>query len=202
MDNVKFLAKTAAGALSRWVFVFFGGLLATGMIVFIFRSKANAASYNTIYLVVSSLVFLIIYFIIANKTSLSFMISRLFDEKLSSVIGEKVYDLIQSFSEKQPNWMQSIKNGAALKDKLLDSSQQDSSLNKIQRKVIVYGLKKINLDDINFQQENINLPQVISDRLMLKLSDTTKYSYGLFWGVTAVQALLMLAILAYNLKWL
>ena len=202
MDNVKFFTKTAAGALSRWVLVFFGGLLATGLIVFIFSSKANAASYNTIYIVVSSLVFLIFYFIIANKTSLSFIISRLFDEKLSSVIGEKVCGLIQSFSEKQPNWMQSIKNGAALKDKLLDSSQQDSSLNKIQRKVIAYGLKKINLDDVNFQQENINLAQEVSDRLMLKLSETAKHSYGLFWGVAGVQALLMLAVLAYNLKWL
>ncbi len=202
MDNVKFFAKTAAGALSRWVLVFFGGLLATGMIVFIFSSKANAASYNTIYLVVSSLVFLIIYFIIANKTSLSFVISRLFDQKLSSVLGEKVCGLIRSFSEKQPNWAQSLKNGAALKDKLLDSSQQDSSLNKIQRKAIAYGLKKINLDDIDFKQENSNLPQIVSDRLMLKLSETAKHSYGLFWVVASAQSLLMLAVLAYNLKWL
>lgn len=202
MDNVKFFTKTAAGALTRWLLVFLAGLLVTGIIVIIFNWKANSASYNTIYLVVSSLIFLTIYFIIANKTSLSFIISRLFDEKLSSILGEKVYYLLASISEKQPNWVQSIKNGAALKEKLLDSSQQDSSLNKIQRKAIAYGLKKINLDDINFQQENLNLPQEVSDRLMFKLSEIAKHSYGLFWIVAGVQALLMLAVLAYNLKWL
>lgn len=202
MDNVTFFTKTAAGAFSRWLLVFFGGLVATVVLFFLFSFKANATSYNTIYLVLSSLVFTIVYFILANKTSLSYMISRLFDEKLSSMIGEKVSGLIQSFSEKQPNWMQSIKSGAALKDKLFYSSQQDSSLSKIQRKVIAYGLKKINLDDVNFQQENINLPQEVSDRLILKLSETAKHSYRLFWIVACVQALLMLVVLAYNLNWL
>ena len=202
MDNVKFFTKTAAGALSRWLMVFFGGLVATAIIFFVFSSKAGAASYNTIYLVLSSLIFIVIYFIIANKTSLSFIISRLFDEKLSSVLGDKVSRLLVALNEKQPHWVQSIKNGAALKDKLLDSSQQDSSLNKIQRKVIAYGLKKINLDDINFQQENLNLPQEVSNRLMLKLSETAKHSYTLFWLAVGAQGLVLMAALAYNLKWL
>lgn len=202
MDNVKFFTKTAAGALSRWLMVFLGGLVVTVIVFFVFSSKASAASYNTIYLVLSSLIFIIIYFIIANKTSISFVISRLFDEKLSSVLGEKIYHLLYAISERQPHWVQSIKNGAALKDKILDSSQQDSSLNKLQRKVIAYGLKKINLDDINFQQENLNLPQEVSDRLMLKLSETAKHSYALFWGVAGVQVIVLIAALAYNLKWL
>ncbi|HOY70025.1 MAG TPA: hypothetical protein PL131_05090 [Methylotenera sp.] len=201
-DHVKFFTKTAAAAFACWALIFAGGLLATAMIAYIFSVKASQASYNTLYLVLSSLAFLAIYFIVANKTSLSFILSRLFDEKLSSVLGEKVCGLIQRFSEKQPNWAQSLKNGAALKDKLLDSSQQDSSLNKIQRKAIAYGLKKINLDDIDFKQENSNLPQIVSDRLMLTLSETAKHSYGLFWVVASAQSLLMLAVLAYNLKWL
>lgn len=203
MDNIKFYAKTATAGLVRWLLVFFGGIVTT---LIISPTIALNAPENfrgaplVIFIVFFTLIFVAIYFIVANKISISFILGRLFDEKLSSFIGEKFYNLLYTFSEKQPNWLQSIKNGASLKDKLLDSTKQDSSLNTIQHKVITYGLKKINLDDINFQQENLNLSQEVTNKLMQKLSELAKHSYQLFWIVVGVQVIGLIASFAYKLQ--
>lgn len=224
MDNIKFYAKTAAAAMLRWLLLSGLGLILAIIGIYIaihLIGNSNAAGYTgarsgsgigaifgifTLFkeefwsalLLVSSFAFVFIYSVVASKVALSFIIGSLYENKLASVIGEKVTGALRSVSEKNPSWIQSISNVAALKDKLTSATKEDSSINKIQQKAISYALKKTNLDDINFKQDNPNLPEDISIRVMNQLAEAAKPSYQLFWFAVGAHVLLLVLALVFD----
>ena len=224
MDNIKFYAKTAAAAMLRWLLLSGLGLILAIIGIYIaihLIGNSNAAGYTgarsgsgigaifgifTLFkeefwsalLLVTSFAFVFIYSVVASKVALSFIIGSLYENKLAGVIGEKITGTLRAISEKKPGWMQSISNVATLKDQLATSTKEDSSINKIQQKAISYALKKSNLDDINFKQDNPNLPQDISNRVMNQLSEAAKPSYQLFWIAVGAHALLLVLALFFD----
>ena len=224
MDNIKFYAKTAAAAMLRWLLLSGIGLILAIIGIYIaidLIGNSNAAGYTsartgsgigaifgilTLFkeefwsalLLLASLVFVFIYSVVASKVSLGFIIGSLYENKLAGVIGEKITGALRSVSEKKPGWMQSVSNVATLKDKLSSATKEDSSINKIQQKVIAYALKKVKLDDINFKQDNPNLPEDISNRIVNQLSETAKPSYQLFWVAMGAHGLLVLLAFVFD----
>jgi hypothetical protein len=148
-------------------------------------------------LLVISFAFVFIYTMVASKVSLSFIIGSLYENKLASTIGEKVTSTIRSISQK-PGWEKSVTGVASMKDKFLSATKEDSSINKIQQKAISYALKKVKLDDINFSQDNTNLPEEISSRVMMQLSEMAKPSYNLFWIAVGAHALLIVLAFVFD----
>jgi hypothetical protein len=222
MDNVKFYAKTAAVNVMRWLVLFGLGLFLIAIGLYLgmrffgnntgagFTGAAHTGSgfaailgiftlfkteFFTALLLVASFAFLAIYAIVASKVCLSFIISKVYENKFADAIGEKVFNFIGSINDKNPGWLQKVKNAGSVKEALLGAAREDSSMNKVQHKVLGYALNKVKLDDIDFKHQNLNLPQELSNRIMFALSQAAQPSYKLFGIAAGVHVLLM--ILAY-----
>ncbi len=216
MDNVKFFAKTAAANVARWLVMVGLGLFLIAIGLYLgmhfFGNNIDAAhtsgfaavlgiftlfktEFWTALLLLASLAFLVIYGMVASKVCLSFIIGKVYENKLADTIGEKVFNIISSINDKNPGWLTKVKNAGSVKEALLGAAKDDSSLNKIQHKVLGYALNKVKLDDIDFKHPNLNLPQELSNRIMFQLSQAAKPSYQLFWIAAGAHVLLM--ILAY-----
>ena len=216
MANFKFYAKTAAAALMRWLLIASVGLILaiigiyialhlignntgagyagarTGSligVIFTFLSLFNTEFWSALLLTMS-IAFVFIYGMVASKISLGFIISSLYEHKLAGIISEKITNTMRTMTQK-PGWAQTIDSASTLKAKLFSATKEDSTLNKIQHKVIDYAIKKIKLDDINFKHENTNLPEDISSRVMEQLSEAAKPSYVLLWVAVSIHTLLV-----------
>lgn len=223
MDNIKFYAKTAGAAMLRWLLISGAGLVLAifGMFIAMHLIGNNTGAgyagartgsvigvlftilslfkdeFWSALLLVTSFAFIFIYTMVASKVSLSFIIGNLYENKLAGAIGEKVTSTIRSISQK-PGWEKSITGAASMKEKFLSATKEDSSINKIQQKVIGYALKKTKLDDINFAKDNQNLPEDISSRVMAQLSEAAKPTYNLLWIAVGTHALLVVLALVFD----
>jgi hypothetical protein len=220
MDNVKFFAKTAASNVLRWMVLFGLGLLLVligfYLGVHFFGNNTGAADagggfagllrvftlfydeFWTALLLVASLIFVVIYSAVASKVCLSFIIGKVYQNKLADGIGEKVFNIISSINDKNPGWLTKVKNAGSVKEALLGAANEDSSMNKIQHKVLGYALNKVNLDDIDFKHPNLNLPQELSNRIMFALSQAAQPSYQLFWIAAGAHVLLMILAFVFD----
>jgi hypothetical protein len=223
MDNIKLYAKTAGAAMLRWLLISGAGLVFAIIGMFIamhlignntgagYAGARTGSGIGVLFtmltlfkdefwsalLLVASFAFVFIYTMVASKVSLSFIIGSLYENKLAGVIGEKVTSTIRSISQK-PGWEKSVSGAASMKEKFLSATKEDSSINKIQQKVIGYALNKTKLNDINFSEDNPSLPEDISSRVMSQLSKMAKPSYNLFWIAVGVHALLVVLAFVFD----
>lgn len=149
-------------------------------------------------LMVSSLLFIALYFIVANKTSLQTVIYSIWNSKLSGYVKPKIESYLKMFSENQPNWLKEVSSPVKLKLKLLDTVKRDTKTPAIQKKVIRYGLKKVKLDDVDFQQENISLSEILGSKINGQISAVAKPSYRLFFIMTGLQFILLIMALYFD----
>jgi hypothetical protein len=115
---------------------------------------------------------------------------------MGDVISDKVGNLAEHLTEKE-EWRKDISNKVILKAKLLHENKTDSNTSKLQRKVINFGLKKIPLDDINFQDENLSLSGILTTKFNNFISEAVKPSSKLFWIVLLIQIVLLIASLVF-----
>lgn len=205
MEQIRFYAKIASASFMRWLLILGSGLLLSviGLVVSLrllgttstdWTTAAGQAPWSTA-LFLGSLLLPAVYFVLANKISLGFVLYGLFDHKLLPLIGDKVAGLVGNFIARQSGIADALANVPKLRDRLVALAGEDSTLNKIQRQAVRYGLARIRLDDIDFRQPDINLPGVVAGRVVEKLQAAAEPGYQLFWIVaTAHVALLALAV--------
>ena len=223
MDNIKFYAKTAATAMLRWLLLSGIGLILAiiGMYLAIHLIGNNTGvgyagartgsgigaffgiislfkeEFWSALLLIASLAFVFIYSIVASKVALSFIIGGLYENKLAGAIGDKVTHTAR-FITQSSSWNKSVNSVNTLKAKLSSATKEDSTTNKIQQKAISYALKKVNLEDINFKQDNPNLSEDISNKVMNQLSELAKPSYALFWIAVGTHAVFVALAFAFD----
>ena len=203
MDQLGFYVKLASKSLLRWLVLSGSGFLLSaigiGVAIFLFGNNSTGLRWGvwTVLLLLASVGFIAIYIVVANKVSLGFMLFQLLENKLSPVIGDKVAVLVSSLIDRQPGFLNALK-GPVLRAGMLDAANGDTTLNKVQRRVIRFGLEKVRLEDINFQEENMNLPAVISGRVLSELEAAAQPGYRLFWLVAGAHALLLVLALVFD----
>lgn len=223
MDNIKFYAKTAGAAMLRWLLISGAGLILAIIGIYIaihlignntgagYAGARTGSEIGAIFgiftlfkdefwsalLLVISFAFVFIYSVVASKVSLGFIIGSLYENKLAGVIGEKVTSTLRAITQK-PGWAKSVTSVTSMKDKFLSATKEDSSINRVQQKAIGYALKKAKLDDINLNQDNPNLPEDISSRMMAQLSEAAKPSYNLFWIAVGAHALFVVLAFVFD----
>jgi len=216
MGNFKFYSKIALGTFLRWMMLSGAGVVFSviGLIVglALLKNHNGATHLGAIFsvfvlfadepwtgiLIVASIAFIAIYITIASKFSINYVLHCLLENKLLPAIGTKVASTLRGFSEKKGKGLQSFSNAEELKKKLANLIKQENDTNKIQRKAIQYGLKKIDLHDVDFAQENLNLPDVVSDRLMRRLAKAAKPSYQVFGIVFSVHLFVLILALIFD----
>jgi len=224
MGNFKFYSKTALAAFFRWLMLSGVGVVLSviGIIVGLALLGNNVGSgysgaksgsglgaivslfvlfrdeFWTAMLIFASIALVVVYFMVASKFTIGFILHRLLQHKLLPVIGTKVAAILRSFSEKQSKGLPSFANAEELKKKLAHLVSQDSDTNKIQRKVIQYGLKKIDLHDVDFTQKDLNVSDEVSSRVMRRLAEAANPGYRVFGIVFVVHLSVLILALIFD----
>lgn len=135
---------------------------------------------------------------LANKITLAFALFALLDDKLQPLIGDKVTSLVSAFIARQGGVAKLLGSASTLRARLIAQAGEDSTLDRIQRKAVRHGLVRIRLDDLDFRQRDINLPGVISSRVVEELQAAAEPGYQAFWIVTTGHAALLILALLFD----
>lgn len=213
-ENLKLAVKIGGKIALTWAFTFGLGLMLTllsFLIAYYSNNDVPMEGYSNgftalffgllksnIYaflLVFGAPLFLIFYFITANKSSIQKAIYLLWKGDMGDYISDKVGKFAEHLTEKV-GWKKELSNKAILKAKLLHENRTDPNSSKLQRKVINFGFKKIRLDDINFEENDLSLSGILTTKFNTFISESVKPSSKLFWIVILVQLALLIASIA------
>ena len=214
-ENIKLATKIGGKAIVKWLFIFIMGNTLTltiflialytnlqlaggghGQVVALFMGLLTDNIFAFI-LIFGAPGFIALYFVIANKVSIQNIIYLLCESKAGDYVSDKVGAIAGRITDKE-GWRNEISNKAILKARLLQASKSDPETSKLQRKVIGYGFEKIRLDDVDFQDENVKLSTILQTKFRNFISDTTKPSLKLFWGLAFVQIILLVCSFVIN----
>ncbi|AZI32953.1 hypothetical protein [Kaistella carnis] len=214
-DHIKLFAKISSKVIAKWLLIFITGNIVT-LITFLVAIFTNAKyaggghgspialviglftqNIFAFFVVIGAPIFLALYFILANKISIQNALYQLWKTKAGDYISDKVENITSKFTEKD-GWKTEITNKAILQAKILQETKSDPDTSKLQRKIINYGFKKINLDDINFKDENLKLSHILKVKFYDFISNTAKPSLKLFWILIFLQIFLL--IVSFLLK--
>lgn len=204
-ENVKTFTKIGVKSTFKWLAIFAFGIFISVMFFSIVliqnREFMGLITQNPAGLIVliGTPFFIFLYFVLANKITIQSIIYNIwvnkgheFVEPLVEKIGTKITSKI--------NWTSEISNHAILKAKLISENASDLETPKMQRKVLNYVIKKVNLDDINFKDENLRLTDVLVLKIKSFISTVSKPSYTMFWVLAAIQLLLFIVSQFYLKK--
>ena len=76
---------------------------------------------------------------------------------------------------------------------MIDSLRYESE-NKWLKKALVYGLKKINLEDIDFKRQDMDFYEILKIKAVAALQNVTTPSRNFIWIMVALQVVFTLII--------
>ena len=120
---------------------------------------------------------------------------------VTSKAGEYVVQLLTTTIEKITNkhgWGSQLMDKAVMKAKVLHAIKEDPEASGVQRSIIRYGFRKINLDDVNFKDESIDLSQVVGGKFRNFFAEMMKPTMRYFWGLLLVQFILLISSLFFR----
>ena len=143
----------------------------------------------------ASILFLPLYFIVANKYAISYAIHQVWKNQLSGWVIEKTDGFLTHFQNVQPEWIKNTSDKAAVKMKMIESINADKTTPKIQRKMLTYLFKKTNLNDVDFQKDNFSWKDVMLNKFKTSIQTIGKPSMAFFGIVIMLHvAIMILAI--------
>ena len=113
------------------------------------------------------------------------------NHELGDFIRSKVYLYIRDLTEKQPDWLKGV-TGTKFIKAFLEIMSQDGTLNKVQRLVFKYGIKKVELTDEDFVDVEHQLPQIVIHKIESNIQSLIHPSYSLFYILIAIQFVLLI----------
>lgn len=135
-----------------------------------------------------------IFFALSNKYIISKLSHQLITDKSESLINPFLEKTFQKLQTKQPQILKNTGDFSLNKLKIIQEIQNDKTENKWLRKIIVFGMKKIKLNDVDFQQENQNFNDIIKEKTIQSLKNMSEPSKKLIWIVFAIQGAILLFI--------
>ncbi|MBO9703876.1 MAG: hypothetical protein J7604_26955 [Sporocytophaga sp.] len=142
-------------------------------------------------LLVVSIGLVVIYIMLANKHALQTSIYLIWENKLADFVDPLVEKGFKKISSKQPDWLKNGIDGVTVKARLLDEIRKDDNANKIQKKVLDYGFKKLSLDGIDFQGSDFSIQTTISEKIKAQISAIANPSLKMFWILSLVHVLIL-----------
>ncbi|WP_370408923.1 hypothetical protein [Tenacibaculum dicentrarchi] len=208
-ENIKIAVKISGKIALKWIFIFSLGNIVT-LITFLIALYGNiglsggghgsiiglftgliTTNIFAFLIIFGSPVFIAIYFVIANKISIQNAIYLLWEGKAGNYISSKVENVTKKLTEKE-GWKKELTDKAILKAKILQLTKNDNDTSKLQRKIINFGFNKIKLDEIDFQDENLNLSDFLTNKFNDFIAETTKPSLKLLWILIITQISLLI----------
>lgn len=210
-ENLELLKKIALKAGFAWVKIIALGILTAiiGVVTsyFLYQNQENASGLGritnavryefwTFLLFISSLALFVFSILFANKYSIHTIISIVYKDKLQDFVTPKVEMYINNISSKQPNWLSKLTDKSAVKIKLLGELRFDSNISSVNKKVLQYAFKKINLDDVDFSQPHLDYPAIIAFKINEKISKIATPTMKVFWfSILLLIIILVIAVI-------
>lgn len=135
-----------------------------------------------------------LFFTLGNKYILQKLASKIITDKSESAINPLLEKVLQKFKTKQPEVLKNTGDFSVNKLKLIQEIKNDQSENNWLRKIIVFGMKKIKLEDVDFSKEDQNFFDIIKEKTIQSLQNITKPSRKPIWIAIAIQWIILLFI--------
>ena len=208
-DNIKTAARIAGLVLLKWLLVVAAGcaisLICAAIVLFKSRGMSGGGhgsawgymltlfSIDTagFMLLFGAPLFMVLYIIVANKTAILSMVHEVLRGKAGGIISGKVGELVEGLAHGGTGMVRAT-DAAMMRVRLLQANMNNPGTSKPQRRVIRYGLKKMRLDDIDFQRKDLDLGTLVVGKMDQVLQETSKPSLKLFWLLVLVQTGLLL----------
>lgn len=133
-------------------------------------------------------------FSLGNKYIISKTINRLLSDKGEVLLFPIIDKVLSKIKSNQPELLKTGADKTKLKLKLLQEIR-DSKENKWLKKIILYGFKKVNLDDVDFRDENVSFSDIIKTKIITGLKNISKPSRNFFWIILGVQITIMILVI-------
>lgn len=214
-DNLKYVTKLFSSAtFSLFKINILGQLLiafitVTSLITIIYQSSGtgmghvNGLAVITFLLAIRPIGFgltLLSLFIIpfllfsfGNKYVMTKTINKLISDKGEVLLFPIIDKILNRVKEKQPELLKTGADKAMLQLKLIQAFK-DSNENKWLKKILIYGLKKIKLDEVDFKDENISFSEIIKDKIITALKNISEPSRNFFWIILGIEITLLILI--------
>lgn len=214
-ESIKLYAKISGKAFLKWFLVVASGIVITLVFFFIIlfsnASGAGGGHGNPFALLISlaledvfglllfagAPIFIILYFLIANKVAIHTVIYEIWTNKAVVYVEPAVQKIAEKITSKQ-NWISTVSDQAMLRAKLLDANKNDKSTSTLNRRVLNYAFKKIKLDDIDFQNEKLTLADILTLKLKNFISESAKPSFNLYWILIGIQVVLLICSMIFS----
>jgi len=133
----------------------------------------------------------ILLFTLGNKYVIFRTINRLIADKGEQLLFPIIDRILNKAKDNQPQLFQKGTDKAKLQLKILQEIR-DSKENKWFKKIISYGFKKVELDEIDFKDENVSFTEILKIKIIDKLKDISQPSRLFFYLILGWQALILL----------
>ena len=204
IDNLKIAAKIGASSALKWSIIFGLGVFVTAITLFVcLFTNSNLAggghgseialffgllstNIAAFILIFGSPVFLVLYFLLANKTSIQNAIYLMWKYKAEGLVSTTVNKVAQTITQKE-GWRKELSDAALAKAKLWQASKENPETPRWQRRILKSGFNKIRLNDIDFNDEKVSLSEVLILKLTSFFSKISKPSFTLLWLLIGIQ---------------
>jgi hypothetical protein len=139
-----------------------------------------------------------LFFVFGNQYIIKKIISKIVTDKSESLIHPFLDKVLTKFKDKQPNVLRNSGDFTLNKLKIIQEIKNDKSENKWLKKILVFGMKKIQLDDVDFSKENLNFYEIIKTKTIQSLQSVSEPSKNAIWISVGIQWVILLFIWLTN----
>ncbi|MEL1254579.1 hypothetical protein AAEO57_12385 [Flavobacterium sp. DGU38] len=129
-----------------------------------------------------------------NKYIISKTIHKLLSDKGETLLFPIIEKVLGKIKTNQPELLKKGTDTTKLKLKLIQEISDSKDNNKWLKKIIIYGLKKANLDDVDFSDEKLSFTDIVKNKTISGLKEISEPSRNFYWIILGIQILLLILI--------
>lgn len=219
-ERLKYIAKLSASALLSFLKIYILATISTVLVAFIgfiFIAKSvdvgTSARVSVIpFLVIvfttktaSAVLWCLVFFgspflfiVLANKYVLLKTSHQVIADNSDDLIIPMLEKILQRFREKQPVVLRNLEEYSLQKMKLIQEIRENPAENKWLKRIVVFVLKKVSLDDIDFSNEHLDFFEIIKIKAIQIMQSITAPKRSMIWIPILIQWGILLFIAVAN----
>jgi ABC-type multidrug transport system fused ATPase/permease subunit len=134
-----------------------------------------------------------LYFFLGNKYVTQKIINQLVQDKSENIIDPIIDKILFKFKAKQPETLKKGADYALLKLKLINQIKEESD-NTWLKRIILYGMEKVQLSDVDFSDDDVDFSSIIKQKTVVALENITEPSRRNIWILLILQVVFVLII--------
>ncbi|MBS7233430.1 hypothetical protein KHA90_20660 [Flavobacterium psychroterrae] len=162
-----------------------------GIAVVLVLFALRPIGFSLVVLGIFALPFLL--FSLGNKYIISKTINKLISDKGEVLLYPIIDKVLSKIKTNQPDLLKKGTDSTKLKLKVLQEIK-DSKENKWLKKIIIYGFKKVSLDDVDFSDEKVSFSDIIKEKIITGLKNVSQPSRNFFWIILGIQITILILI--------